>query len=147
VPTVDTLSRLRDDLSLAAREVRETCLAFRVRRLNRRVTRIYDAVLRPFDVTIAQFNMLVALGLGLDLRAGDLSRALDLEKSTVSRNVKRLADRHLVSTVADGRALKLTAAGKRLVARALPAWREAQREAAVAIDADLMSALRRGALR
>jgi hypothetical protein len=60
---------LRDDLRVAAREVRETCLAFRVRRLNRRVTRIYDAALRPRGLTIAQFNMLIALGLGLARRS------------------------------------------------------------------------------
>lgn len=114
-----------------------------MRRLTRRVTRIYDAVLRPFELTIAQFNVLVALGLGLDLRAGDLARALDLEKSTVSRNLKRLVERRLVTIAGDARVLKLTAAGRRLVTRALPAWREAQREAAVAIDADLVERLRR----
>ena len=123
--------------------MRDECLAFRVRRLNRRVTRIYDAVLRPFELTIAQFNMLVALGLGLDLRAGDLARALDLEKSTLSRNLKRLVERRLVTIAGDARVLRLTAAGKRLVTRALPAWREAQREAAEAIDADLVERLRR----
>ena len=112
--------------------MRDECLAFRVRRLNRRVTRIYDAVLRPHGLTVAQFNMVVALGLGLDLRAGDLSRALDLEKSTLSRNLKRLIERRLVSVNAE-RVLRLTAAGRRLVMRALPAWREAQREAAAAL--------------
>jgi DNA-binding MarR family transcriptional regulator len=134
---------LRDNLSAVAREVREECLAFRVRRLNRRVTRLYDAALRPFGLTIAQFNMLVALGLGLDLKASDLSRALDLEKSTVSRNLKRLIERRWVRPVDEARVLRLTAAGQRLVTRALPAWRRAQREAAVAIDADLVDAIRR----
>ncbi len=121
------------EIGAIAREVRETCLAFRVRRINRRVTRIYDAVLRPFELTIAQFNMLIALALGLDLRAGDLARALDLEKSTLSRNLKRLIDRRVVVVAGERRALKLSASGRRLVARALPAWREAQREAAVAL--------------
>ena len=134
---------MRDDLCAIAREVRDECLGFRVRRLNRRVTRIYDAVLRPFDLTIAQFNMLIALGLGLDLRAGDLARALDLEKSTLSRNLKRLVARRLVRVVGDRRVLRLNAAGRRVVKEALPAWRQAQREAAAAIDADLVQALRR----
>jgi DNA-binding MarR family transcriptional regulator len=134
---------LRYDLRAVAQEVREQCLAFRVRRLNRRVTRLYDAVLRPFELTSAQFNMLVALGLGLDLRAGDLARALDLEKSTLSRNLKRLVARRLVIIAGDDRVLRLTAAGRRLVTRALPAWRRAQREAAAAIDSDLVQALRR----
>jgi DNA-binding MarR family transcriptional regulator len=122
--------------------VRDECLAFRVRRFNRRVTRLYDAALRPFGVTIAQFNVLVALGLGLDLKASDLARALDLEKSTLSRNLKRLTERRLVSSVGDARLLELTAAGRRLIVRALPAWRQAQREAAAAIDSDLVAALR-----
>jgi DNA-binding MarR family transcriptional regulator len=134
---------LRYDLRAAAREVREGCLAFRVRRLNRRVTRIYDAVLRPFGLTVAQFNMLVALGLGLDIKAGDLSRALDLEKSTVSRNLKRLIERRWVTAAGTERLLTLTATGRRLVGRTVPAWRLAQREAAAAIDADLVDALRR----
>ena len=118
-------------------------MAFRVRRLNRRVTRVYDAALRPFGLTVAQFNMLVALGLGLDLKASDLSRALDLEKSTVSRNLKRLIEHRWVRPVDEARVLRLTAAGQRLVGRALPAWRQAQREAAVTIDADLVDAIRR----
>jgi DNA-binding MarR family transcriptional regulator len=126
-----------------AREVREECLAFRVRRLNRRVTRLYDAALRPFGLTTAQFNVLVALGLDLDLTASDLARALDLEKSTVSRNLRRLAEHRWVKPMDKARVLRLTAAGQRLVTRALPAWRQAQREAAVAIDADLVDAIRR----
>jgi DNA-binding MarR family transcriptional regulator len=124
---------------VAAREVRDTCLAFRVRRLNRRVTRIYDAALRPRGLTIAQFNMLVALGLSVDLRAGDLVRALDLEKSTVSRNLKRLIEHRWVSAADTDRVLRLTATGRKLVARTLPAWRQAQREAAAAIGADLIA--------
>jgi DNA-binding MarR family transcriptional regulator len=133
---------LPNDLSEAAQEVRDGCLAFRVRRLNRRVTRIYNAALRPHGLTIAQFTMLVALSMGRDFRAGDLARVLDLEKSTVSRNLKRLVEHRWAISEGVERVLRLTATGRRLVSRAMPAWREAQREAAAAIDADLVQAIR-----
>ena len=126
--------------------MKDECLALRIRQLNRRVTRIYDAALRPHGVRSTQFNLLIALGLFDVIRASDLARALDLEKSTLSRNLKRLIERRWV-TVGPGASgasqeLRLTAAGRRIVERAVPAWRDAQRRAAAEINANLVEALR-----
>jgi len=44
-----------------ARLMASECLAVRVRRLGRVVTRVYDAALAPHGVTIAQLNLLTAI--------------------------------------------------------------------------------------
>ncbi|HEY5447569.1 MAG TPA: helix-turn-helix domain-containing protein, partial [Polyangia bacterium] len=58
--------------------------------------------------------------------ATEVGRRLDLEKSTVSRNLARLAAAGLVD-VSDG--LRITARGAAAIAACHPAWRQAQRKA------------------
>ena len=66
------------------------CLAARVRLLNRRVLRVYDEALRPLGIKVTQLNVLVVLArLGLS-NPTEVTQVLDMEKSTVSRNVERL---------------------------------------------------------
>jgi DNA-binding MarR family transcriptional regulator len=115
-----------------ARGVAQQCVALKVRRLARRITRLYDDALRPHGLTVAQFGLLTAL-----IRVGPttpaaLGRSLDLEKSTLSRNLARMAEHGWISTdAADGRSveLKILAAGRRMFERAYPAWEEAQARA------------------
>jgi DNA-binding MarR family transcriptional regulator len=130
------------DFRALARELQQTCLGFRVRRLNRRVTRLYEDALRPHGIRIAQLNILVALGLRDTWRSSDIARALDLERSTLSRNLDRLITRKWVAVgpAAEDRSvqvLRLTASGRRAVEKAIPAWREAQAHALARIEAEL----------
>ncbi|MBX6365281.1 MAG: winged helix-turn-helix transcriptional regulator [Gemmatimonadetes bacterium] len=140
--------REHDELPRLAAAIRDECLALRVRRLNRRITRIYDAALRPHGVSTAQLNVLVALAFAGDARATDIARALALEKSTLSRNVERMVGRGWIEVVRGERAseqrLRTLPEGRRLVEDALPAWRAAQREAIAAFPPELIEALRRG---
>ncbi|HEY4769754.1 MAG TPA: MarR family transcriptional regulator, partial [Myxococcales bacterium] len=66
------------------------CLAVRVRRLGRVITRVYDAALAPHGVTIAQLNLLTAIVAADGPRPTDLVRILDVEKSTLSRDLQRM---------------------------------------------------------
>jgi len=138
---------VRQDFRDAVCAVERECLALRVRRLNRRVTRIYDLALRPHGVRIAQFNILVALGLHDVSQSSNIARALDLERSTLHRNIRRMVGRGWVAVSANARGspheLRLTPAGKRVLAGALPAWRGAQRRAAEQIKADIVDTLER----
>jgi DNA-binding MarR family transcriptional regulator len=109
-----------------AAEIARDCMASRVRRLERVLTRIYDDAIRAQGLTGSQLEILVAAQLSGKTTAAAVGRILDLEKSTVSRNLARLAAAGLVD-VSDG--LQITARGAAAIAACHPAWREAQRKA------------------
>ena len=122
-----------EDVDRQARGVGQQCVALKVRRLARRVTRLYDDALRPHGLTVAQFGLLTALiRLGPTSPAA-LARALDLEKSTLSRNLARMAEHGWISNdeAAAGRGveIKVLAAGRRMFERTYPAWQAAQAQA------------------
>ena len=109
------------------------CIVVRMRILNRVVTKIYDDALRPLGAKVSQMNILVAAGrMGL-ARPADVCDLLHLDVSTLSRNVERMKARGWLEVVpeSDGRAqpFRLTGKGRKLLEKAVPAWRKAQAEA------------------
>jgi DNA-binding MarR family transcriptional regulator len=109
------------------------CIAVRLRILNRVVTNIYDAALRPVGLKVSQLNILiVAAKLGL-ARPAKVCEILQLDASTLSRNVERMRAAGWLEIVPgdDGRAqpFRLTSRGKRIIEKAVPAWQMAQRRA------------------
>jgi DNA-binding MarR family transcriptional regulator len=110
------------------------CIAVRLRLLNRVVTSFYDEALRPLGLRVSQLNILVvAAKLGL-ARPARVCEVLQLDASTLSRNLKPLQAHGWLEAVPDEDAraqpFRLTPLGMRLIERALPAWEEAQRRAA-----------------
>src|SRR6516164_2683513 len=70
--------------------IARTCIAVRLRLLNRVVTGFYDQALRPLGLKVSQLNILiVAAKLGL-ARPAQVCEILQLDASTLSRNVKPL---------------------------------------------------------
>jgi DNA-binding MarR family transcriptional regulator len=113
--------------------IAKTCIAGRLRLLNRVVTSLYDEALRPLGLKVSQLNILIVTAkLGL-ARPAQVCDILQLDTSTLSRNVKPLQAHGWLEVVpeADGRAqpFRLTAKGTRLIEKAVPAWEEAQRQA------------------
>ena len=117
----------------AAETIAGECLAARVRMLNRTITAIYDDALRPLGLTTGQLNILVVVTKHGPLSPGEVARRLNMEKSTVSRNVKRMhANSWLTVTATDSghkQQLTLTRRGKRLLGDSVSAWDEAQTRA------------------
>ena len=110
------------------------CVAVRVRLLNRVVTNFYDKALRPLGLRVSQLNILIATAkLGL-ARPAQICGILHLDVSTLSRNVERMRARRWLEMVPDEDAraqpFRLTPQGERLIAKAIPAWEHAQRQAA-----------------
>jgi DNA-binding MarR family transcriptional regulator len=134
-----------EEVRRLAATMRRDCVAMRVRQLNRRITRLYDAALRPHGVTTAQLNVLVALALAGEARATDIAGVLAIEKSTLSRNLARMAERGWISAgvgaSGGGQVLRLLAPGRALLERAMPAWQAAQRQARAALEPALVDAL------
>jgi DNA-binding MarR family transcriptional regulator len=122
-----------DEIEKQAREVVATCLGYRTRRLARSVTRLYNDRLRPLGLNIAQMILMAAIAGQRSVQPASLGRAMDLEKSTLSRNVSRLVDRGWVEMRdhpnGRGALLTLTARGNETLLHALPSWREAQERA------------------
>jgi DNA-binding MarR family transcriptional regulator len=109
------------------------CIAVRLRLLNRVVTNVYDDALRPLGLKVSQLNILVAVAkLGL-ARPAVVCEILQLDTSTLSRNVERMRDKGWLEVVAEHDArlqpLRITAQGKKLLQQAVPAWEEAQQRA------------------
>jgi DNA-binding MarR family transcriptional regulator len=113
--------------------ISKTCIAVRLRLLNRVVTNFYDEALRPLGLKVSQLNILVVtarLGLARPTQVCDI---LQLDTSTLSRNVERMRKHGWLEAVPeeDARAqpFRLTPQGKRLIEKAIPAWEEAQLQA------------------
>src|SRR5215472_15223497 len=120
--------------SRAIDTIARRCIAVRLRLLNRVVTNLYDDALRPLGLKVSQLNVLiVAAKLGV-ARPAQVCEILQLDASTLSRNVKPLQAHGWLEVVPEEDArvqpFRLTAQGKRLIEKALPAWEEAQRKAA-----------------
>src|SRR5256714_14083291 len=116
------------------------CVAVRVRMLNRAITNIYDDALRPLGLKASQLNILIVTAkLGL-ARPGQVCEILQLDASTLSRNVKPLQAHGWVEVVpgedARTQPFRLTAQGRRLLERAVPAWEQAQQQAGELLGED-----------
>jgi len=114
------------------------CVAHRVKRAARAITRLYDDALREVELTAMQLTILSAIELRRDLSMRGIEELLVLEQSALSRAVSALARRGLVE-VAQGRdrrekTLALTDAGRALALRAAERWRVAQQAALHGVD-------------
>lgn len=118
----------------------QVCLATRVRQLSRIVTRYYDDAMRPLGITTSQYTLLAQLALRDGITAVEIGHDLDIEKSTLSRNLKRLLSLgHIVMDPPAGRrgrGLHLTEQGQRTLEEAYPMWQETQRSAMAVLGED-----------
>ena len=106
------------------------CLSTRIRQLSRIITRVYDDAMRPLGITASQFTLLTQLAQQDGITAVEIGHSLDIEKSTLSRNLKRLLnDGHITMDPPAGRrgrGLHLTPKGEAVIQQGYPVWRDAQ---------------------
>jgi len=111
-------------------EVLQSCLLSRTRSIARVITSIYDNALRSYGVNSSQFSMLVRIARMNGASRAELGRANHQERSTSTRNLQLLLDEGWVEEVVPergrSRPILLSPAGRALMERAMPAWREAQ---------------------
>jgi DNA-binding MarR family transcriptional regulator len=143
------MERKDESLKAKAALIAEECIAVKLRMLTRAVTKIYNQALRPCGLTVSQMNILVAASYLGQAKQQDICQALHLEKSTLSRDLARMRERGWVteSPSDDGRSslLIVTAQGGKLLQRAIPAWRQAQQQAAALLAERDIAALDRAA--
>lgn len=146
-----TLGRDAVDSSIGANiaDIAETtaneCLATRVRQLSRIITRLYDDAMRPLGITASQYTLLAQLASRDGITAVEIGHELDIEKSTLSRNLKRLLVLGLI--IMDppagrrGRGLHLTPKGQGVLKEAYPVWQGAQSRARAVMGGDTRATL------
>jgi DNA-binding MarR family transcriptional regulator len=121
------------------------CLATRVRQLSRIITRVYDDAMRPLGITASQYTLLAQLAARDSITAVEIGHELDIEKSTLSRNLKRLlALGHIIMDPPAGRrgrGLHLTGKGQAILKDAFPIWQDAQTRAVSAMGAESRNVL------
>lgn len=127
--------------SKSVNEMACDCLMGRARMLSRVLTGIYDEELRPFGIKATQLNLLIVIAERGPVRRTDIGSMIQLEPSTLTRNLQVMLKNRWVEEVdngEDGRGLPLSAtdAGRALLERVTPAWRRAQGKAHRLLGAD-----------
>ncbi len=119
-----------DTLTSTVETIASECLAVRIRLLNRTVTNIFDDALRPLGVKVSQLNVLMVVAKRGPISPGGVCRLLNMEKSTLSRNVQRMRTRGWLKVYQgdSGReqVLELASPGRKLIEKSLPFWKKAQ---------------------
>ncbi len=114
-------------------EMSGNCIAMRVRLLSRVLSSLYDRRVASLGIKASQGAMLVAIAKSGPLPQKLLGERLSMEKSTVSRNLKRMLAKGWIKALdgEDGRlqAVDLTPEGGKLLVEIHRKWREAQKEA------------------
>ncbi|SLI64486.1 Putative regulatory protein, MarR [Mycobacteroides abscessus subsp. bolletii] len=130
----------------AVDEIVSNCLAVRVRLLGRAITSVYDRAIEGHGVSIAQINLMAALGRIGPCSPARIGEVLQLERSTVSRNVGLLIRRGWVEAVASDakgvREVALTSSGGEKIETVMPEWRRAQEEAALILGSGGIKSVR-----
>ncbi|MEJ1975445.1 MAG: MarR family winged helix-turn-helix transcriptional regulator [Acetobacteraceae bacterium] len=122
--------------------VRDTCLCLHVQRAARALARRFDEALRPVGLTNGQFSLMMSLNRPSPPSIGSVAALLAMDRTTLTAALKPLERRGLVQVVADpadrrSRLMTLTAAGRALLASAVPIWtRTHETVAGLLTDAD-----------
>jgi DNA-binding MarR family transcriptional regulator len=128
------------------KRIERECVGGGVRKLNRMVTAIYDGALANAGLKTSQFGMLVAVANREEVRPAELTKLLQMDESTLSRNVERMCARGWLRLKRDqdrrSHLIAVTDKGKTLLRKSLPAWQQAQDEVSQRLGAVTVNALR-----
>jgi DNA-binding MarR family transcriptional regulator len=113
--------------------------------LSRIITRVYDDAMRPLGITASQYTLLAQLAARDAITAVEIGHELDIEKSTLSRNLKRLLALGHINMDPPagrrGRGLHLTPKGQAILKDAFPIWQDAQKRAFMVMGAESRNTL------
>ncbi len=118
-----------------------SCININLSRASRIVTRLYDEVFEPLGLTSSQFSLLVAVALYENETISALADILSKERTTLTRNLQPMEKEKgwlLVERGADARSrtVRLTAAGRDLLVRAVPLREQAHQKLLAVLGAE-----------
>jgi DNA-binding MarR family transcriptional regulator len=126
-------------------EMLAQCACTRVRTVSRLVTKIYDDILRPTGLKASQLASLAAIDSMDAPSIVALSKTLQMDRTTLSRNLLPLIAAGLVVVQEEGygrsKATKLTSKGNAMLKAAYPLWLKAQGDLRRKFGKDLLEAM------
>ena len=142
----------RAPLAAEAREAIKVCSGWNSRLAARRIAKFLERRMERSGLTLTQFALMAQVAAAEDDTIGGLSESMDLDQSTLSRNLRALESAGLVEIAiveADlrRRAVWLTEEGVRRFESAAPFWRAAQAALSERMDPDLAPKLALAAAR
>lgn len=110
------------------------------------VTAVYDGAFANLGLKTSQFSVLVSVSNRGKARPAELIKLLQMDESTLSRNVERMCARGWLRLARDedrrSHLIEVTDKGKVLLRKSLPVWKQAQDEVSNCLGADNIAALR-----
>jgi DNA-binding MarR family transcriptional regulator len=130
--------------------VRDNCLCLHVQRAARALARRFDDELRVVGLSSGQFSLMISLNRVEAPTIGSVSALLAMDRTSLTSNLKPLQRLRLVTVTVDPddrrtRRLALTPAGRTLLAKAAPLWKQAHADIEhliIGSAADLRATLR-----
>jgi DNA-binding MarR family transcriptional regulator len=128
-----TMSRQSEVTREITLHVRDHCLCLHAQRAARALARRFDEAFRPLGLTNGQFSLMMTLNRPEPPTMGAIAKFLAMDRTTLTAALKPLERRGLVEVAIDSRdrrarRMKLTPAGRSLLATAVPIWRETHAE-------------------
>ena len=121
------------------------CTNFKLRQLLRRVSLVYDHAMAECGLKITQYSLLSHVEKLGPITQTDLAKAMGMDSSTLSRNLRPLESAGWVAVHAgdDARshALSLTASGRKKRTQAQTLWKQAQLQLNETVGVDDVIAL------
>jgi DNA-binding MarR family transcriptional regulator len=122
------------------------CVANQVRMLNRVVTGMYEDEFRPLGLTVSQMVILALTARQSQVRAAELCRWLQIDASTLSRNIDRMRANGWLEKAPTqdqrSRPFQLTGDGEKILHAAILAWERAQAKAVRLLGGEGVALLR-----
>ncbi len=121
-------------------DIPTTCICIDMRKASRKLTAFYDDALAPTGINIAQFSLLRKLRRHGELSLTALAELVELDRSTLGRNLRVLEKMGLVE-LKPGKDQResmaaLTSSGRMTLSAGDPLWDRAQADIAKRIGAD-----------
>jgi len=102
------------------------CIAGKLMRCDRIVSKIFRQYLQPFNITNSQMSILFMASKLSPTTQTEIAQKQRLEKSSVSRNMRRLLEHGYITK--DAQAISITYKGKKLLEKVIPEWEKAMKE-------------------
>jgi DNA-binding MarR family transcriptional regulator len=124
------------------------CTCFKLRRLTRRVTAVYDRALSDAGMRVTQYSLLAHLRGLRGVAVSQLAEMLDMDRTTLTRNLRPLVEAGWIAVKPSAedariRLVHITPSGETRWQAARVCWRQAQQEVSSTIGSDGLAELHR----
>jgi DNA-binding MarR family transcriptional regulator len=124
----------------ACAQAAAVCACFNFRKASRAVTQHFDEQLQPTGLRSTQLVILLAVAVHESSGMAELARALVMDRSTLTRNLRPLIKQGFLTLNLGSdrrtRLIQLTPEGRRALKRAIPVWEKAQTQFVGELGAD-----------